>query len=88
MKNRILNLTPEEIEKIKLGFGHLLGIVSKDILECAGFSCTYLIDGKPIEEIEILTGKQLDDLLKKAVLEERYEDAAKIKKLMDNNKKL
>lgn len=86
MKNRIMNLTPEDIKNIKLGIGHILGLISKDILEDSGFSCTYLIDGKNIEEIKVLASKELEDLLKKAVLEERFEDAAKLKKLIDNKK--
>jgi hypothetical protein len=79
------NLTPQEKE-IQIFFGLLAASFSKFMLEKNGFNCDYKINGEPIAQIIGLNEPDIAERLKLAVFEERFEDAAKLKKLLDQKK--
>ena len=66
--------------------GLVAGLFSKMMLEAGGCVVDFNINGENITDIEALTGLDITERLKLAVKEERYEDAAKLKKILDNKK--
>lgn len=72
---------------LKRTFGWLLGMFSKSILESCGCEVNYKINGENISEIAKLEEIDIDGKLQLAVKEERYEDAAILKRLKQMKKK-
>jgi len=81
------NLSKKEKDAFYGLFGLMLGLASRHLLTEVGMDVDYKINGEPIEDIQKLGYVDLDTRLKLAIEEERYEDAAKLKKLIDLKKK-
>lgn len=81
-------LTPEEeAERNKIAYrmiGLFAGLFSKAFLEKGGCEVDFKINGEPIEYIEKLCEFDISERLKLALEQERYEDAAKFKKMIDH----
>lgn len=74
-------------ELIKTALGFATSLFGKMILESQGYDCDYKIDGVPLEEIQLnYTKIELKDQLKKAIEEERYEDAGHLTNLLKTKK--
>jgi hypothetical protein len=67
-----------------IGIG--LGFVSKMILESYGFRCDYKINGEMIQDIQKLRELDISERIQLSIREERYEDAAVLKKILDAKK--
>lgn len=68
--------------------GLMAGIFSKSILESQGIIVDYKLNGENISDIEKLHELDISDRIKLAVAEERYEDAANLKKILEQKKQL
>lgn len=68
--------------------GLMAGIFSKSILESQGIVVDYKLNGENIRDIEKLHELDISDRIKLAVAEERYEDAANLKKILEQKKQL
>lgn len=66
--------------------GLMAGIFSKSILESQGIVVDYKLNGENISDIEKLHELDISDRIKLAVSEERYEDAANLKKILEQKK--
>ena len=66
--------------------GLFAGIFSKAVLESQGIIVDYKLNGENISDIEKLHELDISDRIKLAVSEERYEDAANLKKILEQNK--
>jgi len=75
-------LTKQSIKMI----GLLAGIFSKALLESQGIIVDYKLNGENISDIEKLHELDISDRIKLAVAEERYEDAANLKKILEQKK--
>lgn len=75
-------LTKQSIKMI----GLLAGIFSKALLESQGIIVDYKLNGENISDIEKLHALDISDRIKLAVAEERYEDAANLKKILEQKK--
>ncbi len=82
-ENNKLELTDKErqlqFQRI-LGLG--LGLLSKALLEMSGMEVNYTINGEGIDYLKKLLPLDVQERIDLAVKEERYEDAAKLKKLL------
>ena len=76
-------MTKEEKEALSKAASLFFGLVSKAFLEFAGCHVDYKINGEEITNIEKLQALDISDRIKLAIREERYEDAAKFKKILD-----
>lgn len=89
-KNNLPELSDEEkrerSKQFLKGIGLLAGIFSKALLESQGMIVDYKINGEDISEIEKLQELDISDKIKLAVSEERYEDAANLKKILEQKK--
>jgi hypothetical protein len=85
-KNKIIpqKFTEEERSLLKNTLGIVFGLMSKAILQEQGFEVNYKINGEDISFIDKLSGLDLTERLNLAVREERYEDAAVLKKMLLN----
>lgn len=85
-KNKIfpVEFTEEEMASFKNKVGIFFGLMSKVILQEQGFEVNYKINGEDISVIDKLSGLDLTERLNLAVREERYEDAAALKKIILN----
>ncbi len=79
-------LTPEQNEFMKFA-GYICGLFSKFILEASGYHCDYKINGERIEDIEKLSDITIAEKLQLAINEERYEDAAYLKRVLQMKNK-
>ena len=66
--------------------GLMAGIFSKSILESQGIVVDYKLNGENISDIEKLHELDISERIKLAVAEERYEDAANLKKILEQKK--
>lgn len=76
----------ENSEAVMRAVGFAMGLFSKVILESTGCIVDYKINGELITDIEKLHGLDISEKLKLAIKEERYEDAAMLKKLLNKKK--
>lgn len=76
------SITQEQKDSLVKVLGLAFSLVGKSILESKGFICDYKINGERIEDIEKLCQMDISDRIALAVTEERYEDAARLKKLL------
>jgi len=76
-----MNEMEEKNPRIVIGF--CLGLLSKVLLESASFEVDYKINGEYINDIEKLHCLDITSRVELAIKEERYEDAAKLKKLLE-----
>jgi hypothetical protein len=78
----------EDIKKDEFikGLAYLAGAFSKFVFESYGNKVDYKINGESLENILKLPLASIDEKIKLAILEERYEDAAALKKLKDSTK--
>lgn len=81
-ENKPREFTEEEIKDFARMGGFFLGLLSKTLLESTGCIVDYKINGELITDIEKLHGLDISEKIKLAVKEERYEDAANLKKLL------
>lgn len=81
--NKPRPMTPEEKQAFARSLGLVLGIFSKVLLKIGGCHVDYKINGENIDDIEKLHGLDISARLELAIKEERYEDAAQLKKLLD-----
>lgn len=79
-------ITEEDIKQIQRIGGFFLGLLSKSLLESSGCVVDYKINGELITDIEKLHGLDISEKLKLAIKEERYEDAAMLKRLLNKKK--
>lgn len=86
-KKTELKLTKEqERENAKAGFravGLIVGIFAKALLKMGDCEVDFKINGEEISAIEKLQGLDITERIQLAVKEERYEDAANLKKILD-----
>jgi hypothetical protein len=61
-----------------------LANASKLLLSSIGFELTFKVNGSELNSIDEIHNLQLTELLEKAIKEERYEDAQKIKDVLEN----
>jgi len=66
--------------------GLIAGVFSKAILESQGIIVDYKLNGENISDIENLHELDISDRIKLAVAEERYEDAANLKNILEQKK--
>jgi hypothetical protein len=64
--------------------GFFGAIFSKAFLEAGGCEVDFKINGEPLGDLEKLHALDISERIKLAVAEERYEDAAKLKKLLNS----
>ena len=91
-KNNLPELSEEEKKErtkqmLKI-VGLMAGIFSKSILESQGVVVDYKLNGENISDIEKLHELDISDRIKLAVEQERYEDAANLKKILEQKKKI
>lgn len=91
-KNNLPELSDEEKKErakqmLKI-VGLMAGIFSKSILESQGIVVDYKLNGENISDIEKLHELDISDRIKLAVEEERYEDAANLKKILEQKKQI
>lgn len=67
--------------------GLVLGIISKALLEEGGCVVDYKINGEDITAIEKLECMEISERIKLAVQEERYEDVANLKKILQEKQR-
>jgi hypothetical protein len=72
----------EQQQQTSRMIGLFAAIVSKAFLEHGGCEVDFKINGERIQDIEKLHALDISERIKLAVLEERYEDAAKLQKLL------
>lgn len=75
-------MTEEQRQSTARMIGFFAGVFSKVMLEAGGCVVDFKINGEDISDIEKLHGLDITARIKLAVEEERYEDAAKLKKLL------
>lgn len=63
-------------------FGSMLGLASKQILKEMGHDVDFKINGEDISTLKYLAPPDLEERIKRAISEERYEDAAKLRDLI------
>jgi hypothetical protein len=80
-------MTEEKKQNAKIIFGLISSAFGKMLLESNGFTCDYRINGERIEDIHRLDAPSLKERIQLAVKDERYEDAARLKKLLDSKGK-
>ncbi len=78
-----MNQKEQEQQTARL-IGFFAAIVSKFFLEHGGCEVDFKINGEPLESIKQLAALDIKERIKLAVNEERYEDAAKLKGLLDS----
>jgi hypothetical protein len=78
------NLTKQERHDFFKFAGLIAGLFSKFLLEGEGFVINYTINGENISDIQNLEVMDISERIKLAVAEERYEDAARLKRLLDS----
>jgi hypothetical protein len=83
MAKKQTSLTVEQKQQLLRMVGLAAGIFSKAILEATGCEVDYKINGENISDIEKLHGLDITERIKLAVSEERYEDAARLKRLLE-----
>jgi hypothetical protein len=81
-------LTDEEKQAMMRSIGLAAAFISKFLLEKTGCHVDYKINGEEISHIEKLHALDITERIKLAVKEERYEDAANLKKLLDKVKQI
>ncbi len=64
--------------------GFFAAIISKAFLEHGGCEVDFKINGESLESIKQLASMDIKERIKLAVAEERFEDAAKLKRLLDS----
>jgi len=74
-------LTNEQQQAMRF-MGFLAGLFSKACLEAGGCEVDFRINGEHINDIRKLYPVDIHQRIKLAVAEERYEDAAKLHKLL------
>jgi hypothetical protein len=79
-------MTEEQKKQMLKVIGVVAGIFSKAILESQGMIVDYKINGEDITKLEKLHELDITERIKLAVDEERYEDAANLKKILDKYK--
>lgn len=84
IENTITPMTEEEKQQLARTIGLVSGIFSKFMLKLGGCEVDFRINGEDISNIEKLSKLDITQRLKLAVKEERYEDAAQFKKLLEN----
>jgi hypothetical protein len=77
------NLTEQERHDFFKFVGLIAGLFSKFLLEGEGLVVNYKINGENINNIKKMTCMDISERLNLAVAEERYEDAARLKRLLD-----
>jgi hypothetical protein len=81
----VCDLTHEQ-QQLARTIGLFSGLVSKFFLQYGGCEVDFKINGEDISDIEKLHELDITERIKLAVKEERYEDAAMLKKLLMNKK--
>ncbi len=79
--SHISHLSEDQQQSMRI-IGYAAGVFSKFLLKAGGCEVNYKINGEDISDIEKLHSLDITARIKLAVQEERYEDAAKLKKLL------
>jgi len=66
--------------------GLFAGIMSKALLQYGGCEVDYKINGEDIDNLQKLQELEIRKRIELAVKEERYEDAAKLKRLLEKQR--
>lgn len=69
-------------------FGFMAGIASKQLLEAGGCEVNYRINGEDISNIRKLAAADLELRLELAIKDQRYEDAAVLRDIMQHKPRL
>lgn len=77
-------MTKQEKQEAARVIGFVAGIFSKALLQAGGCDVDFKINGEDISTLKKLEGMDISERIKLAVKEERYEDAAKLKKLLEH----
>lgn len=85
-KKNLPKLTEADAKNMLRVLGLVSGLFSKALLEAGGCDVDYRINGESIICIEKLCELDITERIKLAVKEERYLDAANLKKLLDSKK--
>lgn len=83
IENKPTPLTEEQKQQAARMIGFVAGLFSKFMLKAGGCEVDFKINGEDISDIEKLHGLDITARIELAVKEERYEDAAKLKKLLE-----
>jgi hypothetical protein len=81
------NLNDERKKTYMRMLGLFTGLASKAMLQETGLIVDYKINGEDISEIEKLHELDISERLQLAVTEERYDDAANLKKIIEAKSK-
>lgn len=81
LANKINEKQKKELDKL---FGMILGKASKVMLEKSGMNVNYQVNGEDISDIKKLNEMDLKQKIDLAIKEERYEDAQKLKNILDS----
>lgn len=76
-------MTPEQREAMFRIFGLGFALLGKALLKEGGCVVDFKINGEDISDIEKLHKLDITEKIELAIREERYEDAGKLKKLLD-----
>lgn len=77
-------LTQEEKQQLFRMIGFVGALFSKELLKIGGCDVDFKINGEDVSDLEKLHKLDITERIKLAVQEERYEDAANLKKLIEN----
>mgnify|MGYP001581892575 CR=1 FL=1 len=76
-------MTEEQRQQFNRTLGFLAAVFAKVLLKAGGCEVDFKINGEDINDIEKLHSLDITARIELAVKEERYEDAAKLKKLLE-----
>lgn len=83
IENKATPLTEKQKEEVKIILGLVSGLFSKALLKAGGCEVDFKINGEDISDIKQLHRLDITQRIELAVKQERYEDAAKLKKLLE-----
>jgi len=86
MKQEIIKMSAEDRQKFIRAIGLAFSLIGQALLKSQGIETNFKINGEDIEDIEKLMAMDISDRIALAVKEERYEDAFKLKQLLDKKK--
>ena len=79
-----MNMNEEEKKQFSRSIGMITGKLSKFMLEMGGMDVSYKINGEEIDDIKKMQEMDIKEKINLAIKEERYEDAQKLKNILEN----
>ena len=79
-----MNMNEEEKKQFSRRIGMITGKLSKFMLEMGGMDVSYKINGEEIDDIKKMQEMDIKEKINLAIKEERYEDAQKLKNILEN----